>query len=120
MSIAKSIVQTIAQTITQSFIISFLLLAGCHGRDHETAFKNLKEYLKDLEIISLAKKCNKYDTDGDGYVSCEYKNENEEIVYLECWGNSWYDSDGCRSPQPKIHIHNTHINSSSNSSSRSK
>lgn len=96
----------------------FFLIVGCystcHQKDHQIAIKNLHKHLKDLKIKSNGESCSKYDSDGDNYVSCEYKNEQDEIVYLECWGDQWINNDGCRSPQPKIHIHehNTVINHS--------
>ncbi len=96
--------------------------SSCHQKDHETALKNLDHYLKDLEIKVTNKKCSKYDDDNDDYVDCEYKEtiidengkEKTNIIFLECWGNSWISQDGCRSVQPKIHVHNTNINTNTN------
>lgn len=107
---------------SKSVLFLCLILSSCystcHKRDHEIAEKNLKHYLKDLDIKIVSEKCSRYDDDNDNYVDCEYKEmikgpdgiERPNIVYLECWGDPWLENDGCRSPQPKIHVHNTNIN----------
>jgi hypothetical protein len=84
-------------------------LTGCFnytGANKQQAEKNAKEWANEMGFEGAKIKCNKMDTDGDGYVSCSM-NHNGELTQVECAGESLIvRNEGCRLPKPNLRVNN--------------
>lgn len=91
--------------------------AKCSGADHHSAEKEFKSWAKSLGLEYKGEVCNNHDSDGDGYVSCNYTMPDGSVHTVECAG-SFNMQHGCRAPKPVLRSETTVINSSSSSSRR--
>ncbi len=85
--------------------------------DHHSAEKEFKSWAKSLGLEYKGEVCNNHDSDGDGYVSCNYTMPDGSVHTVECAG-SFNMQHGCRAPKPVLRSETTVINSSSSSSRR--
>lgn len=74
---------------------------GCSGAAQADAQQEANSFLQQMNIKGKAI-CAKYDTDGDGYISCPYTVEGSADIHpLECASGLIYD-EGCRPPKMVI------------------
>ena len=87
--------------------IAAILGGGCWnltGQNQEAAEVNATAFAETLEAQGVDAKvinCNKHDTDGDGYLSCNI-NINGELTQVECAGYTMLQvtrNEGCRAPK---------------------
>lgn len=82
------------------FLFSILFLSGCKCNNlHDEAVENLLQYMKILQIEYKTYQCGNLDRDANGYISCSYKDTNDQIIQLECAAALMFETEGCREPK---------------------
>ena len=82
------------------FMTTGCLLAGNMGASKVEAEKQAKQWAKEMGLEVKKISCNGSDSDGDGYVSCNF-NVDGKITTYECAG-AFNLNQGCR--PPKVHV----------------
>lgn len=75
-----------------------LMVSSVSGADAEAARKAAETYMSDLGLTGRVV-CQSVDTDGDGYISCTAREDNGEMIPIECSGAISLNS-GCRAQKP--------------------
>jgi hypothetical protein len=89
--------------------VKFSAVTGSNVRSAESELKIWAGKL-DIEIDGSHISCNSDDSDGDGYVSCSYKDKAGQVHQVECAG-AFNFQHGCRVPKPNLKV--TQINTDS-------
>ncbi len=90
-------------------IFTILILAGCNCQSpHDSSVDSFVKFAKQMNINYETYQCNDWDSDGDGYVSCSYKDaDTKQIMQLECAGAMIFKiNDGCRVPKMNVRVTN--------------
>ena len=72
---------------------------SCGGADHRAAEKEFKDWARKLDL-KVDAVCNNHDGDGDGYVSCTYR-DSEGVHTVEC-AAAYNWQTGCREQKLRI------------------
>lgn len=97
--------------------VCYVKCSAATGGNVRSAESELKQWAAklDIEIDGAHMSCNSDDSDGDGYVSCSYKDKAGEVHQVECAG-AFNLQHGCRVPKPNLNV--TNISTESTSSRR--
>jgi hypothetical protein len=100
------LVQGLIGLITLAVLLTIPLGIGASYTDRsEKATALAGEHLSRLGIEGATTACQKYDTDGDGYISCDYSTQDQDgrrsIEPLECAPGFFFEGD-CRVPKMSV------------------
>lgn len=94
-----------ALIIGATFLGVILAFGASYTDRADKATALAEEHLERLGVSGATTACQKYDTDGDGYISCDYSTEGPDgrraIEPLECAPGFFFEGD-CRVPKMTV------------------
>jgi Tfp pilus assembly protein PilE len=85
----------VVAVIGAGIVVSIPNYTGAHKR---VAEDEARTFAKELDMPLKNVSCTRQDTDGDSYISCTFKMEDDTTEQYECTG-AWTWNSGCREPK---------------------